>query len=262
MEKVTLFNSSGPDSKITIISRKKCSQTLLQTCNVPIDAREEVGNGAEVILLKAESIFVRGVNSSFYVVEVNGDDYYVHEQYIRRVKDNTEKQQKDKMRKVKIVSSRGDSTPPFGVSCEKCSPSELMASDAPYLSIKNISNNTEAELLSGTIYMKESKKYYFTVKINGNKYYVPEKYVCFDNVDTFDVSNITCRDRIRATLDRLVELRDKFDSSIGYIADSTVHEIGYAAGALLIETNKNVPKIKDAHQIGIDYYNDGYGRKK
>lgn len=81
---VTLFNSSGPNAEITVIDRNYCPESLLRVCNVPDDARKIVKNNTQASLIDDEGIFVRGVNSSFYQVEISGDRYYVHEQYVKR----------------------------------------------------------------------------------------------------------------------------------------------------------------------------------
>lgn len=82
--KIMLFNSNGPSAELTIISQRKCPETLLKMCNIPDDARQSCKNLTRGQLLKDEGVFVRGVNSSFYEVEINNENYYVHEQYVRR----------------------------------------------------------------------------------------------------------------------------------------------------------------------------------
>ncbi len=77
-----LFNANGPTATITAISMDKCSEGLLQICNIPDDARVQLPNSTEASVL-GERIFVRGVNSGFIPVLVSGKRYYVHERFIR-----------------------------------------------------------------------------------------------------------------------------------------------------------------------------------
>lgn len=80
---VILFDSFSPNEDITIINQKRCPEALLRICNVPDDARHYIKNNTYASLISKEGIFVRGVNSSFYQIEINKEKYYVHEQYIR-----------------------------------------------------------------------------------------------------------------------------------------------------------------------------------
>ena len=82
--KVTLFNNVSPSSEITVIRQNRCPESLLRMCNVPDEARSYIKNCTDAVLLNNEGIFVRGINSSFYEVEINKEKYFVHEQYVRR----------------------------------------------------------------------------------------------------------------------------------------------------------------------------------
>jgi hypothetical protein len=78
-----LFNRDNPHGTVIAISMELCSESMLRTCSVPTGCRVTLPNMTEVSVL-GESVYVRGVNSNFFPVELaSGKQYFVHEYYVR-----------------------------------------------------------------------------------------------------------------------------------------------------------------------------------